>query len=384
MPDLAALGRAVLAWIDRHETLRSALTCTAGVVQRETLPPGAVGLRPESLGVFAASAPLASRLEEEFDRGTDPLDWPSFVFAVVSHGDSGTVYASFDHSNVDGYSILMVAQEIAELYEAERDGRGAHGAGLSTVGSYVDFAGQEREAATEISVEHEVVDRWRAFLRRHDGALPGLASAGAPVGETELVLGPKETGELGVACRKLGGMPMTGTLAALAEAIRDETGQTGFASLVSLHTRDAARWSRSMGWFVGLAPLEFPAPPGATFAALMGAAAAGVRQAKPVAAVPLGRVEELLGRPLRPRFVVSYMDLRRVPGADRWPGWKAATLRSRGARGDEVHVWITHSREGLRVAARYPEGSAVPACLERMRLRLRRLARTTLPIPEPA
>lgn len=384
VPDLAVLDRAVLAWLDRHESLRSALTCADGEISRTTFAPGAIGLNHEPLGRFGSAAALTARLDELFDAGTDPLSWPAFLFAVVAHGDSFTVCAAFDHSIVDGYSIVMVAGEIAELYEAGLAGREHK---MSTVGSYVDFAAAERGAAAEVSADDEVVGRWREFLARHGGQLPGFPASpgpGAQSGGSTLVLGAAETAEFGVACRKLGGMPMTGALAALGEAIRDETGHGQFAALMSMHTRDAARWSRSMGWYVGLAPMEFATPPGATLAELMAGAAGGMGRAKQTAAVPLDRVAQLLGRPLRPRFVLSYMDLRRVPGADRWQEMNVATLRPRCGSGDEVHLWITHAREGLRVAARYPADSAVPVCLDRLRERLRRLVSPARPVPQLA
>lgn len=52
--------------------------------------------------------------------------------------------------------------------------------------------------------------------------------------------------------------------------------------------------------------------------------------------------------------LISYVDARATPGADRWVEWKAFTL-IRVSYGDQVCVWITRIHEGLQLACRYPD-----------------------------
>jgi hypothetical protein len=359
MVDFAALERAVLRWIDRHETLRSVLSCTGDGVSRVTLAQGSVELARQTLGHFAREEDLAARLEDLFDAETDPLGWPSYLFAVVSHHASFTVYVSLDHSNVDGYSILMIAREISDLYRAETSGSPA---ALAEVGSYVDFASAERTSAVRVLGDHETVSRWRDFLVSHGGELPGFPAPVNPGhavtvpqgGTCRLLLGPAEATAFDVACRNHGGNSMTGSLACLAIASYAETGREVFATLMSLHTRSDVQWAQSMGWYVGLAPLEVPVGALSAFPDVMAAVDTSSRKAKPMAAIPFERITELLGCRLTPRFVVSYMDLRRVPGAEQWQDWKAAALRSRSPHADEVYLWLIRSHDGLRLSARYP------------------------------
>ncbi|WP_158890597.1 condensation domain-containing protein [Amycolatopsis anabasis] len=381
--DTNALKTALLAWIDRHEALRSGLFCTEGKMARITLNPGSVALHGKVAGDFAHGAELAGYLEDLFDAETDPLAWPSYVFATVTHADSTTLYLGLDHSNVDGYSISLIAHEIRELYAAAVAGGAAE---LAEVGSYVDFASLEREDAVRVHSDHETVCRWREFVSSNGGELPGFP---APVGADDPAAVTKQSGgfdwlldvaeakAFDTACRKSGGNFQAGVLACLAIAGHEDTGRREFRALAPFHTRNQARWAHSLGWYVGLAPLDFRVTSGG-FHHVMRDAAAAAEQARPMAAVPFARVTELLGVPLDPRFVVSYMDLRHAPGAKQWPEWKAAALRSRTPHADEVYLWVNRSFEGVYLASRYPGTelgrTAVPRYVERVRRIMRQVA----------
>ncbi|MFJ2174559.1 hypothetical protein ACIOHE_16820 [Streptomyces sp. NPDC087851] len=394
--DAGVLEGALLAWIDRHESLRSRLVPAdevdevdeeaGGRLRRVTLPTGGVALRRGVEGHFASGKLLASRIEDVFDAETDPLAWPSFVFATVEHAGGLTLYLGFDHSNVDGYSILLIAHEIRELYAAVASGTPA---ALTEVGSYLDFADTEREYAALVHDEHEAVVRWREFLGSGGGRLPefpgtaggafsglgaltgpdGPGASGRPadavgeqIGGCEWLLDASAAGAFQSACRDHGGNFLTGVLACLALASRDldpdmgldPRGQGEFRALTPFHTRSDARWAYSVGWYVGLAPLRFAVRGGDTFADLLPAASAALDGAGEMAAIPFPRVSELLGTPLRPRFVVSYMDMRRTPGARQWGAWKAAALRSRCVDPDEVYLWINRTYEGVYLSFRHP------------------------------
>ncbi|MFF7726933.1 hypothetical protein [Streptomyces sp. NPDC008001] len=418
--DAAALETALLAWIDRHESLRSRLVPTepakeraaepapGTAIRRVTLAPGTVGMRRSVAGSYRDGGELAARIEELFDRETGPLGWPSYLFATVAHTGDGpgpgsvTLYVGLDHSNVDGYSILLAAYEIRELYGAAvRGGR----ARLGEVGSYLDFAGCERAGAALVGRDHEAVVRWREFIAAGGGRLPafpspvgreggeGPAGCGAQPGGLVWLLNAAQARAFERACRKGGGNLFAGVLACLArEAHRGAGAGEGvpaagaagggsggeFRALMPVHTRTHARWSQSVGWFVGLAPLRFAVRAGGSFAEAMAGAAAALEGARPMAEVPLARVAELLGVPLEPRFMVSYMDFRRVPGAREWGEWRAAALRSRRVHAHEVYLWVNRSFEGVYLSFRYPDtvrGRAeVPRYVENVRRAVARVA----------
>ncbi|MFJ8001222.1 condensation domain-containing protein [Streptomyces sp. NPDC096310] len=371
--DAGALEGALLGWIDRHESLRSRLVpadgAASGGLRRMTLPAGGVALRRGVEGYFESGKLLASRMEDVFDAETDPLAWPSFVFATVEHADGITLYLGFDHSNVDGYSILLIAHEIRELYTAAAAGTPA---ALNEVGSYLDFADTERAYAALVHDKHEAVVRWREFLGSGGGRLPGFpgtadgdrGAAGLtadPVGEQiggcDWLLDASTAQAFQSVCRDHGGNVLTGVLACLALASREDDqgrGQGEFRAVTPFHTRGDARWTHSVGWYVGVAPLRIPVRGDDTFAEVLPAASAALDGAGEMAAIPFPRVSELLGTPMRPRFVVSYMDMRRTPGARQWGAWKAAALRSRCLDPDEVYLWINRTYEGVYVSFRHP------------------------------
>jgi hypothetical protein len=297
------------------------------------------------------------------------------VFATVEHTDSTTLYLSFDHSNVDGYSILLIAHEIRELYAAALTGVPAP---LTQVGSYLDFADTERGYAARIHREHEAVVRWRDFLTTGGGKLPvfpalsdELSGSSGPSGLSDPAAGSRTRPDAQIsgcdwlldadtahafqkACRDNGGNYLTGVLACLALAGRESAGAAEFRALTPFHTRNDSQWVRSVGWYVGVAPLHFPVDGQDTFTELLPAAAAALDGADAMAAIPLPRVSELLGTRLEPRFVVSYMDLRRTPGAREWGAWKAIALRSHSVHPDEVYLWINRSYEGVYLSFRHP------------------------------
>ncbi|MEU6736251.1 condensation domain-containing protein [Streptomyces physcomitrii] len=363
--DTAALRAALLGWVDRHESLRSRLVPSRGEgggrMARETLRPGAVDLAADPRGEFTDGRELGRVIEELLDGATDPLAWPSFVFATVGHPGSTTVYLAFDHHHVDGYSIFLIAHEIRELYAAALDGRRAQ---LTDVGSFLDFAGWEREDAALVHGGHETVLRWREFLQACGGRLPEFLAPLAPEEESGRVaqrggitwlLDREQAEGFHRACKEQGGNFASGILACLALAAREGSGLEDFRVMTPFHTRSQSQWQQSLGWYVGLAPVHFPVRPDAVFAEVMKEAYAALDRAKPLASVPFARITELLGLPLEPRFMVSYMDIRRTPGAEQWADWKAAALRSRRMNPHEVYLWIMRSPEGAYLSYRFPD-----------------------------
>ncbi len=117
----------------------------------------------------------------------------------------------------------------------------------------------------------------------------------------------------------------------------------------------------ALGWFVGLSPIDFEVTSD-EFAAVARDAAESVARTKPISVVPFDRIEKELDIPIRPRFVVSYMDVRFVPDAGRWHERNARALRSRQYTHDvyagsiappEVSIW----RSAIRATTSLPRAS---------------------------
>lgn len=361
--DLGALHDALRSWTLRHETLRSGFRWVGDDMRRFTLGPGDVELRREAIGDFPDAAELASYLQDRFDAAADALAWPNYVYAAVVRDECTTVYMAFDHSNVDAYSILRIPGEIHELYRAGTEGRTPEG---TPAGSYVDFCEAERREADRVGDDHAIVARWREFIGRCDGQLPNF-----PV---ELGTGPgglhpqKLMGEMLVDadaaaafeayCRPFGGS-LLGVLAATGLLVHEIGGRPVYRTVVPFHTRAKTRWSDSVGWFVGGAPIEVPVAGAPDFLTVLKAVRAELRAGRPLARVPLDRVLRLLGPDFRPASpdlysCVSFLDARQVPGSARWSDLNAHAL-VRVTYGEKVFVWINRLHEGLWFTCRYPD-----------------------------
>ncbi|CAM3751649.1 hypothetical protein [Nocardiopsis rhodophaea] len=418
--DAAAFRTALLTWIDQHETLRSGLRVEGDHISRVTLDKGAVELRGTPVGEYSSGAELAERIESFFDRETDPLAWPSYGCATISRAGSTTVCLGFDHSNVDGYSILLIAQEIRWLYAAAVVGSQPD---PTDVGSYIDFSHIERAGAAEVDADHAAVVRWRDFLIENGWKLPEFPvpsylggdahtdspgcvvhgtngsnggngsnadSVGGPCdglcddmsvpqfSGDDLILDADQASAFDAACREHGGSPLAGILTCLGMAGRESLDQDEFRALTIFHTRNHPKWARSLGWYVGLAPVHFPVAGPGTFPKVMAGAKDAVKAAKPLSEVPFARVVELLGARLEPRFVVSYVDMRLTPGARYWKEWRMHTVRSRSHHPHEVYLWINRGFDGTRLSYRYPaigpRASATRLYIDRAAAEMRRVA----------
>ncbi|MGW0711924.1 condensation domain-containing protein [Streptomyces sp. NPDC002643] len=376
--DADAFAVALREWTDRHENLRSRLiscpSSTPARLRRETLPTGVVTVRPMGMGEFTDGARLARTLEELFDHEAGPLGWPGFVCATVARPEATTVHLAADHSLMDGYSVFLIPHEIRTLYATAPGTAPA----LAPVRSYLDFATAERAAADALTADHASVVRWRTFLAECGGRLPEFpvpvndvsGSPGAqPSGHTPL-LDASAARHFERACRAAGGDTFAGVLACLSKAGQETTGEREFRTTAPFHTRAEGWWS-SVGWYVGMAPVAFALPDTDAFEDAVRAARSGLEELREVARVPVPRVTELIGEPLRDPFMVSYMDLRLTPGSREWGAGRTVALRGRSDDPDEVCFWVTRTHEGLAVSHRHPAtgpaGIAVPHYVARAR-----------------
>ncbi|WP_416484660.1 condensation domain-containing protein [Streptomyces sp. CL12] len=378
--DLDVLQEALRSWTLRHETLRSGFRFAGEELRRFTLDPADVSLHREDAGEFDDADRLTAHLQDRFDTVADALRWPNLIYTAVVRPDSTSVYMAFDHSNVDAYSLTRIAAEVHELYDALTAGRTADRP--APAASYVDFCEIERADADRLGGDHDIVARWREFIRRGGGTLPtfpvdlGL-TPGEPLPPQAMLCEPLADAEAAAAfeayCRPYGGS-LVGVLAATALSVRELGGQSVYRTVVPFHTRVRSRWTDSVGWYVGGAPIEVPLTGTRGFPDVLRAVRAELGAARKLARMPLARVLALLGADFRPTSpdlysIVSYVDTRTVPGADRWTDMRAHALL-RVSYGDQVCVWVNRQHEGLWLASRYPD---TDVAAKNMRLYVERL-----------
>jgi hypothetical protein len=362
--DLDVLQDALRTWTLRHETLRSGFRWADSEMRRFTLDAGAVSLRREVVGDFPDAAELAEHLQHRFDASTYALGWPNFLYTAVVRDDCTSVWLVFDHSNVDGHSIQRIPGEIHELYAAGVAGRAVPEAPVS---SYVDFCELERADADRIDGTHQVVRRWRDFVSRCGGQLPnlpvelGLEPGGEPPVQKlmhEMLVDADAAAAFEAYCRPYGGT-LVGLLAATSLIVHEIGGQPVYRTVVPFHTRVKSRWSDSVGWYVGGAPIEVPVARASGLPGALTAVRDELRANRSLARMPLARVLGLLGPDFRPassdlHSAVSFLDARGIPGSEQWAEWKAYGL-GRVSYGDKVGVWLNRLHEGLWFASRYPD-----------------------------
>ncbi|KAB1988846.1 condensation domain-containing protein [Streptomyces triticiradicis] len=360
--DLDALEQAFHGWTLRHETLRSGFRWAGDDMHRFTLHEDDVSLHREVIGDFADAVVLTRYMQDRFDVAADALGWPNLIYTAVVRDDSTSVYMAFDHTNVDAYSLQRIPDEIRGLYTAGVTGRPVVD---TLVGSYVDFCKQERAKADGIDDTHTIVARWREFISRCDGRLPGFPvdlglRPGGTLPTQKLMCEPLVDADAAAAfeayCRPYGGS-LVGILAATSLIVHELGGQPVYRTVVPFHTRLNSAWSDSVGWYVGGAPIEVPAA--RDFDSALATVRAELRANRSLARIPLARVLRLLGADFRPTSpdlysIVSYVDARPVPGSARWTEEKAYGL-IRVSYGDQVCAWVNRLHEGLWFACRHPD-----------------------------
>jgi hypothetical protein len=378
--DLDALGRAFTTFVQRHDSLRSGFRPTATGIERYTVPTDAIALDTTPVRDFDDAGELFGYLTERLAAGTNPFDWPPYVFGVITRESGSTVYVAMDHTTSDGYSLALVVNDVHELYLAERDGRAP---ALPEVGSFNAHAALEIEKGEGLTADDAVVGRWREFIGRCGGTGPRFAlDLGVEDGRTydqdvynTMLLNAEDAEAFDQACRAAGGGLFPGVLAAMAIVGREMTGRERFLSVTPLHTRFKPEWRSSMGWFITCAPLEFSTSEAKGFTDVLASANSALRRTLGNAKFPASKIVSLLGDAFRPSrrdmfSMVSYIDYRKMPGGQHHAALRPVTL-GQTLQADDAHVWTSRVAEGLHVAIRYPVTGSSPAVIDEYVARIR-------------
>ena len=371
--DRDAVRRTLTTWMRRHEAFRTTVTKgpdtpdDPNVLRRSTNSGEQLDVTPLEVGLLRTGTRVHQHLAELFDTKISPLQWPHCLAATIT-GDNTSGRSGFllifgaDHSVMDAYSMLLSINEIQRIYGAELYGTDA---GLPAIGSHIDFSTADRAIGSRLDFDDPVVTTWRQFLDSSGGEFPMFclpvtpkSSAIAPHslqnGSSSWLLSATEADSISSHSRLLGTTLASAVIAALALASRELSGEDTLRFVMPMHTRTESQYAESVGWYVGMIPVEVDITGLDTFADCVDAAADSVSSTKSFSRFPFPRVAQLLGHHSAPRFVVSYLDVRFVPGAGDWEQWHARTLRSTAYSNDEVYMWIARTPVGMTISARYP------------------------------
>jgi mycolipenoyl-CoA---2-(long-chain-fatty acyl)-trehalose mycolipenoyltransferase / long-chain-acyl-CoA---trehalose acyltransferase len=153
------------------------------------------------------------------------------------------------------------------------------------------------------------------------------------------------------------------------------TGTEDFRSVTPLHTRSKPKWRHSMGWYITCAPVEFTTTGAASFTDVIANAHASIRGTLGNSKYPASKMIQMLGDDFTPTrrdmfSMVSYIDYRRMAGAERHAQSKPVTL-GQTLQADDSHVWASRVHDGLHVAIRYPVTPIAPELVQRYTDRIR-------------
>ncbi|MFJ4094596.1 condensation domain-containing protein [Kitasatospora sp. NPDC089913] len=377
--DLDALAGALLELVRRHEVLRAVYQPLAGDLGCEVLTPDEVALKHVYGGPLETPAQVTAHLQEAF-REVDTLSWPLITMGAVVRTGSTTVWFSCDHLVTDGLSTAIAINDIATAYRDLTATAAATAPAPATApatatapdttdgtapqpgpGSYLEFSRTQRRANRAMRADDARLDHWRAFRDRNGGLFPRFpldlgvrpGKLYAPVTSTERLLTGRQTEDFGAVCRALDGRLSMGLLAGLALALREQGGPEVYRGLMPFNERGRGEYAESMGWFINTLPVEFPVGPRAGFGEVLAAAQEAYAQVRAHAAVHFVKAWKLLApaeyASLRywPHAVnfFSYIDCRRLPGADRHAAQRA-----------RMHVWVSGCNGILHWLHRTDEG----------------------------
>ncbi|MFF2084461.1 condensation domain-containing protein [Nocardia sp. NPDC058176] len=346
--DRVALADAYRALIARHGTLRSSFVPTS-TGPRRVLRSAAVRLAEQPGAVHHSGAALRDTLWRHCNDRCAPFAERAYLLAAIDRPDTATIVCAFDHAHVDAYSIAIVIEELRLLYH------GADPETLPPVGDFVDHCAEP----VEFRDDDPRLDGWREFFG-DQGVVPpsfpldlGLAPGSSAPQAVELrrILSAGTTMDFENYCRTADSGVFAGVLAATAHGIRAVGGGDRARLLFPMHTRHEPRWQHAVGWFTTNAPVTVDATGELT--QTVSHAQHAVRAAIEVGTVPLAETLHALGG-LRLRradiFMVSYIDYRRLPGAEA----RDATHISNTSSADDVQIWFSRDDNGLSLRARYP------------------------------
>lgn len=357
--DREALEAALLHLVRRHEVLRCTFQQLSGDPACDVLGPDEVTLKLVDVGPFDGSAEVHAFLAESFRR-IDTLNGPLFVMGAVIGDASTTVYLAFDHLLSDGMSAPLVVRDVGVAYTSYARGDQPE---LPEAGSYLAFSRAQLARNQEIDADDPRLDYWKAFTARNGGLFPrSPLDLGVEPGrmypvrnDTETLLDGDAADAMEARCRAVGGNLSLGVLAAVGVALREEGGPEVFRAVIPVSERGRGSYAHSLGWFANPMPIEFSVAREEDFAAVVGNAGTASVEMLRNAGVPFVKAWQLLAPEYAalgswpfPVNFFSYLDFRRVPGAERHAGWKpmghAWVPRSNG-----VGYWFHRNDAGLHM-----------------------------------
>ena len=372
--DEGALTRALRRFVLRHEGLRTWFDLDGDAPVRQLVDADDVAFEAVALDGPEEWADWEDYVVGLCDDACRPDAWAPYLLLAVARDDGFSLLWACDHAFTDGASQLMVPVELETAYAAES---GAPAPELPEAGSFVDYAAEERERAAGYGIESPELAGWVEIMTRHGGRLPRFPlDLGLEPGETAPVLLRELDALTGAdveaferVCKEAGGRFTSGLFAALARTERRLTGTERYLGITVMGTRPAP-YLMSHGWFCNFAPVELAVPDG-PFGEVVAAAEAAYAVAKDLVTMPVHvaigallmsglTTPDQLGSPQ----LVSYLDLRRFPGAGTEAYDRGLHFTGVGRTGN-ASLWINREEGRLQIGAQTPDTPLAQRAVDR-------------------
>ncbi len=306
--DIAAMDRAVNAYLRRHDTFRSWFEQTGDgeFVRHAIEDPADIEFTPIDQGAMTAE-----EIHAHVVAIPSPLEWGCFTFGVVQNDGFFTFFAAIDHVHGDATLIGTTMLEANGMYSALSGGGPA--LILPDAGSFDDFCVREREHTSALTLDSPGVRAWIEFAENNNDGFPEFP---LPLGDpntstssdmTSMVLmDVAQTERFESACTAAGARFVGGLFACLGLVEHEFTGALTYYGLTPRDSRTAGDNFMTQGWFTGLIPITVPVA-ATSFSDAAWAAQAAFDSSLDMSRVPYYRVLELapwLNWP-RPNFPVS-------------------------------------------------------------------------------
>ncbi|MFF5128694.1 amino acid adenylation domain-containing protein [Streptomyces syringium] len=125
--DVELLERALRRVVEEADTLRVRFELVDGEPVQRVLPAADFAWSPDRLDFTGESDPRAAArawMAAELDRPVDPMRDPLFRFALLKVADERYFwFYRYHHLLADGYTVVVIAQRVPEIYSALAEGR---------------------------------------------------------------------------------------------------------------------------------------------------------------------------------------------------------------------------------------------------------------------
>ncbi|MCJ0903608.1 condensation domain-containing protein [Rhodococcus sp. ARC_M6] len=368
-----ALEIALRLFISRHDTLHTGFEIDEfSTVRLDLNADTAIIITSDPLTTVTTDE-LRRHLKQRFTLVCDPLTFPAYTFATVERDEHYTVLSAFDHTLVDGYSLVIALGELRQIYEGlnalpRLDDAQAVAElmdKLGNPGSFVRYC--ELEADGLVPVDNDPrIREWERFYEICGGTSPSfpldlgvVAGQPAPQGaDVRVLLDAERTADFDAICLAAGGSVFTGILTAMGLTTQASTGKSALPLQFPLHIRKDPRWADAIGWLTTSAPITVQVTPDADFGASLAHTHASFRVALTLEGLTMAQVRDALGGKIRRTrtdvFMVSYIDYRKLPGTDDHELLNAHHI-SNVTVADDAQFWISRTNRGLSLRSRFPD-----------------------------